>query len=55
MVSAKKKNQESAKRTEFIWGLKICNWGDSDLVTLKMCSKEEKESGPYKDKKPWSC
>ena len=33
MMSAKKKIQKSAKRTEFIWGLKICNWGESDLVT----------------------
>lgn len=42
--------QEAAKRTEFIWGLKNCNWGTQIQLTLKEYSEEEKESGAYKDK-----
>lgn len=34
--------------------LRIAIWETQTPVTLKECSGEEKESGTYKDKKPWN-
>ena len=44
--------QEAANKMVYLGVLRIAIWETQIQVTLKECSREEKESGAYKGKKP---
>ena len=48
-------NIKAQRTTSFIWSLKNCNSGDTDLGKTEGMCGEEKEPGGYKDKKPGGC